>query len=107
MDEVRAETTLLAPPAYNRFQGGFSHIFAGGYGAGYYSYLWAEVLACDAWDVFEFEGALNVATGRRYRESILEVGGSRTMRESFQAFVGRMPKIDALLRQRGLAPALA
>ena len=107
MEEVRAETALLQPPAYNRFQNGFSHIFAGGYAAGYYSYLWAEVLACDAWEVFERDGALNAATGRRYRESILEVGGSRTMRESFEAFVGRLPKIDALLRQRGLSPVPA
>jgi oligopeptidase A len=103
MDEVRAETAVLPPPAYNRFQNGFSHIFAGPYAAGYYSYLWAEVLACDAWEVFEREGVLDAITGRRYLESILEVGGSRTMRESFEDFVGRDPRIEALLRQRGLA----
>ena len=107
MDEVRAETAVLPPPAYNRFQNTFSHIFAGPYAAGYYSYLWAEVLACDAWEVFEREGVLDATTGRRYLESILEVGGSRTMRESFEDFVGRDPRIDALLRQRGLAAETA
>ena len=105
VDEVRAEAALLSPPAYNRFQNGFSHIFAGGYSAGYYSYLWAEVLAADAWSVFERAGALDQAVGRRYRETILEVGGSRTMNESFVAFVGREPEIGALLRQRGIAQA--
>ncbi|WP_198937743.1 M3 family metallopeptidase [Pelomonas sp. KK5] len=102
MDEVRAEVSLLAPPGYNRFQNAFSHIWAGGYAAGYYSYLWAEVLACDAWETFEAQG---VEAGRRWREQVLEVGGSRPMADSVRAFLGRAPAIDALLRQRGLAPA--
>lgn len=107
MDEVRAETALVAQPAYSRFQNAFSHIFSGGYAAGYYSYLWAEVLACDAWGVFERNGVLDDETGRRYREAILEVGGSRPMDTSFKAFVGRAPTIDALLRRQGFAEAEA
>lgn len=101
-DEVRAEVSLLAGPAYSRFQNGFSHVFAGGYAAGYYSYLWAEVLSADAWGVFERAGVLNTATGARYRAAILERGGSRPMRDNFIEFVGRPPTIDALLRQRGV-----
>lgn len=105
LNEVRAEISLMPPPSYNRFQNGFSHIFAGGYSAGYYSYLWAEVLSADAWNLFERAGVLDVATGQRYRETILERGGSQPMSENFEAFVGRAPQIDALLRQRGVAIA--
>jgi len=105
MDEVRAEVALLPYPAFNRFQNGFAHIFAGGYAAGYYSYLWAEVLACDAWEAFEQAGVLDEANGRRYLDSILARGGSRAMRVSFEAFRGRGPKIEAFLRQRGLSSA--
>ncbi|HEX6706001.1 MAG TPA: M3 family metallopeptidase [Albitalea sp.] len=108
LDEVRREVAVLVPPAFNRFQHSFSHIFAGGYSAGYYSYKWAEVLSADAWSAFEESaqddgGVLNVATGRRYREAVLEAGGSRTAMESFRAFRGREPRIDALLRHQGMA----
>ena len=104
--EVRAEVALMPTPAFNRFLNSFSHIFAGGYAAGYYSYKWAEVLSADAWSAFE-EAAragsvLDVPTGRRYRRSVLEVGGSRSAMESFKTFRGREPRIDALLRHQGL-----
>lgn len=107
-DEVRREVAVLTPPSFNRFQHSFSHIFAGGYSAGYYSYKWAEVLSADAWSAFEETAetagtVLNVETGRRYRESVLEAGGSRTAMESFKAFRGREPRIDALLRHQGMA----
>ena len=103
LDEVRHEVAVLRPPAFNRFQHSFSHIFAGGYSAGYYSYKWAEVLSADAWSAFEEAGALSVATGRRLREEILEAGGSRSALENFTAFRGREPRIDALLRHQGMA----
>ena len=103
LDDVRREVAVLRPPAFNRFQHGFSHIFAGGYAAGYYSYKWAEVLSADAWGAFEETGTLNPETGRRYRETILEAGGSRPALESFKAFRGREPRIDALLRHQGMA----
>jgi len=102
-DEVRREVAVFSPPAFNRFQHSFSHIFAGGYAAGYYSYKWAEVLSADAWSAFEETGTLNTETGRRYREAILEAGGSRPAMESFKAFRGREPRIDALLRHQGMA----
>jgi oligopeptidase A len=103
LDEVRHEVAVMTAPAFNRFQHSFSHIFAGGYSAGYYSYKWAEVLSADAWSAFEEAGALSVATGRRLREEILEAGGSRTAIENFTAFRGREPCIDALLRHQGMA----
>jgi oligopeptidase A len=103
LDEVRAEVSLLTPPPFNRFQHSFSHIFAGGYAAGYYSYKWAEVLSADAWSAFEESGVLNTDTGKRYRETILEAGGSRPAMDSFKAFRGREPSIDALLRHQGMA----
>ncbi len=103
LDAVRREVAVLVPPAFNRFQHSFSHIFAGGYSAGYYSYKWAEVLSADAWSAFEETGALDPETGRRYREAILEAGGSRPAMESFKAFRGREPRIDALLRHQGMA----
>ena len=103
LDEVRREVAVLQPPAFNRFQHSFSHIFAGGYAAGYYSYKWAEVLSADVWSAFEESGALSVPTGRRLREEILEAGGSRSALESFTAFRGREPRIDALLRHQGMA----
>jgi oligopeptidase A len=107
IEDVRREVAVVTPPAFNRFQHSFSHIFAGGYAAGYYSYKWAEVLSADAWAAFEEtasegSGVLNVQTGRRYREAVLEAGGSRTAMESFKAFRGREPKIDALLRHQGM-----
>ncbi|WP_295642029.1 M3 family metallopeptidase [uncultured Methylibium sp.] len=103
IDAVRREIAVLQPPAFNRFQHSFSHIFAGGYAAGYYSYKWAEVLSADAYAAFEEEGVFNPAVGRRYREAILEAGGSRPAIESFKAFRGREPRIDALLRHQGMA----
>ncbi len=103
IDEVRHEVNIVQAPPFNRFQHAFSHIFAGGYAAGYYSYKWAEVLSADAWSAFEESGVFDPATGRRYREAILEAGGSRPAIESFKAFRGREPTIDALLRQQGMA----
>ncbi|AKJ29865.1 oligopeptidase A [Caldimonas brevitalea] len=103
VDEVRREVAVLIPPPFNRVQHSFSHIFAGGYAAGYYSYKWAEVLSADAYSAFEEAGVLDVETGRRYRQAILEAGGSRPAEESFKAFRGREPKIDALLRHQGMA----
>jgi oligopeptidase A len=107
IEEVRREVAVVTPAAFNRFQHSFSHIFAGGYAAGYYSYKWAEVLSADAWAAFEEtasegSGVLNVQTGRRYREAVLEAGGSRSAMENFKAFRGREPKIDALLRHQGM-----
>ncbi|HSV71773.1 MAG TPA: M3 family metallopeptidase [Methylibium sp.] len=103
LDGVRAEVSVMPPPAFNRFEHSFSHIFAGGYAAGYYSYKWAEVLSADAYAAFEEEGVFNPAVGRRYREAILEAGGSRPAIDSFKAFRGREPRIDALLRHQGMA----
>ncbi|NRF68958.1 M3 family metallopeptidase [Aquincola sp. S2] len=103
MDGVRREVAVLIPPPYNRFQHTFSHIFAGGYSAGYYSYKWAEVLSADAYAAFEESSVFDAETGRRYRREILESGGSRPAMESFRAFRGREPKIDALLRHQGMA----
>jgi oligopeptidase A len=94
---------VMPTPAFNRSANTFSHIFAGGYSAGYYSYKWAEVLSADAWSAFEDEGVLNPDTGRRYRTQILEAGGSRPALDSFKAFRGREPSIDALLRHQGIA----
>ena len=102
-NEVRAELSVLPQAAYSRGQHSFSHIFAGGYSAGYYSYKWAEVLSADAFAAFEEAGVMDPATGRRWRENVLEVGGSRPAMASFQAFRGREPTIDALLRHQGMA----
>jgi oligopeptidase A len=102
-DEVREEVSVLPASPVNRFQHTFSHIFAGGYAAGYYSYKWAEVLSADAWSAFEEAGTLDVDTGRRYRREILEAGGGRPAIDSFRAFRGREPTIDALLRHRRMA----
>ncbi len=103
LETVRTQVAVLPAPAFNRFQHSFSHIFAGGYAAGYYSYKWAEVLSADAYAAFEEEGVFNPAVGRRYRETILETGGSRPAIDSFKAFRGREPSIDALLRHQGMA----
>jgi oligopeptidase A len=103
LQQVREEVAVVRPPAFNRFAHAFSHIFAGGYAAGYYSYKWAEVLSADAYSAFEEAGVFDPATGRRYREAILEAGGSRPAIESFKAFRGREPRIDALLRHQGMA----
>jgi oligopeptidase A len=105
--QVRAEIAVLPSPEFNRTAHTFSHIFAGGYAAGYYSYKWAEVLSADAYAAFEetagADGLPNIETGRKYRKAILESGGSRPAMESFKAFRGREPTLDALLRHQGMA----
>ena len=105
LDRVRRQVAVVIPPEYNRFPNNFSHIFAGGYAAGYYSYKWAEVLSADAYGLFEELGVLNPEAGERFRREILGVGGSRSALESFVAFRGREPQIDALLRHSGMAVA--
>jgi oligopeptidase A len=107
VNEVRSKFSVLIPPAFNRFQHSFGHIFAGGYAAGYYSYKWAEVLSADAYAAFEEAveaggGSLSEETGRRFQQEILAVGGARPALESFRAFRGREPSIDALLRHSGM-----
>ncbi|WP_133491251.1 oligopeptidase A [Alcanivorax sp. 24] len=102
LDEVRDEVAVIQPPAFNRFQNGFSHIFAGGYAAGYYSYKWAEVLSSDAYSRFEEEGTFNEETGRAFRDNILALGGSREPMELFKAFRGREPSVEPLLRHSGI-----
>ncbi|MGA8863771.1 MAG: M3 family metallopeptidase [Gallionella sp.] len=102
LDEVRAEVAVLIPPAFHRFPHSFSHIFSGGYAAGYYSYKWAEVLSADAYSMFEENGVLNPDVGARFRGEVLAMGGSRGAMQSFTAFRGREPSIDALLRHNGL-----
>ncbi len=103
LDEVRDQVAVLKPPAWNRFPHGFSHIFSGGYAAGYYSYKWAEVLSADAFSLFEENGVFDPATGRSFLHNILEKGGSQDAMELFVAFRGREPRIDALLRHSGIA----
>jgi oligopeptidase A len=103
LDSVREQVAVLNPPAFNRFQHSFSHIFAGGYAAGYYSYKWAEVLSADAFSRFEEEGIFNQETGASFRTEILEKGGSKEPMELFVAFRGREPEVDALLRHSGIA----
>ena len=105
LDRVRDEVAVIRPPSFNRFQHGFAHIFAGGYAAGYYSYKWAEVLSADAFARFEEEGLFSPEVGSDYLQEILEVGASRPALESFRAFRGREPQIDALLRHSGLEAA--
>jgi oligopeptidase A len=105
LDEVRKQVAVLIPPSFNRFPHSFSHIFAGGYAAGYYSYKWAEVLSSDAYSLFEENGIFDPETGRSFLENILERGGSRKAMELFVAFRGREPKIDALLRHNGITEA--
>ena len=102
LDDVRAEVAVLIPPAFHRFPHSFSHIFAGGYAAGYYSYKWAEVLSADAYSLFEENGVMNPDVGARFRSEILAMGGSRDAMQSFAAFRGREPSMDALLRHNGL-----
>jgi oligopeptidase A len=102
LDEVRREVAVVIPPGYHRFQNSFSHIFGGSYAAGYYSYKWAEVLSADAYSLFEETGVLNPQTGARFRDEILGAGARRSAMESFTAFRGRAPRIDALLRHQGM-----
>ena len=110
IDEVRTKFSVMMPPSFNRFQHSFGHIFAGGYAAGYYSYKWAEVLSADAYAAFEEAvaaggGANLVDTGKRFQQEILAMGGARPALESFKAFRGREPSIDALLRHSGMQDA--
>lgn len=104
LNNVRKEVAVTQQPAYNRFANSFSHIFAGGYAAGYYSYKWAEVLSSDAFSLFEETGILNPQTGKKWLDEVLAVGSSRPAMESFIAFRGRAPRIDALLRHSGIKP---
>jgi oligopeptidase A len=103
LDQVRDQVAVMKPPPFNRFAHGFSHIFSGGYAAGYYSYKWAEVLSADAFSLFEEKGILDVATGRAFRQKILERGGSREAMDLYVDFRGREPTVDALLRHSGIA----
>ena len=103
LDDVRQAVAVVTPPAFNRFQNSFSHIFAGGYAAGYYSYKWAEVLSADAFSRFEEDGIFNRETGKAFRTHILEAGGSKEPMELFVAFRGREPIIDPLLRHSGIS----
>jgi oligopeptidase A len=114
LDEVRREVAVIVPPEWNRFPQSFSHIFGGGYAAGYYSYKWAEVLSADAYSAFEevrqmrghtCDSTLDAETGARFWREILAVGGSRPAMESFKAFRGREPEVDALLRHNGMIEA--
>jgi len=102
LDSIRKDIAVVIPPKNNRFQNGFSHIFAGGYAAGYYSYKWAEVLSADVFAAFEEEGLFNESVGKRYKSCILEKGGSRSAIESFKCFRGREPTIEALLRHNSI-----
>ena len=102
LEAVRAETAVVPRPAYDRFMHAFGHIFAGGYGAGYYSYLWSEVLSADAYSLFEERGVLSPEVGARFRDEVLARGGTRPALESFVAFRGRPPQLDALLRHNGM-----
>jgi oligopeptidase A len=107
LDEVRNKVSVINPPAFNRFQNSFSHIFAGGYAAGYYSYKWAEVLSADCFAAFEEEGLFNPQTGERFLREILSIGGSRPAIDSFKAFRGREPRLEALLRHNGMVEEAA
>ena len=102
IEEVRKSTALVPPPDYDRFPWAFGHVFSGGYAAGYYSYLWAEVLSADAFSAFEEVGIFDRETGNRFLSEVLAVGGSVDALEMFKAFRGREPRIDALLRHSGL-----
>jgi oligopeptidase A len=102
LNEVRSEVAVLRQPDYNRLPHSFSHVFAGGYAAGYYSYKWAEVLAADAFSAFEESGVFDPGTAQRFRTHILEVGGSCDIMQAYVAFRGRKPEVDALLIQCGI-----
>ena len=103
LETIRDEIAVVRPPSWNRFPNSFSHIFAGGYAAGYYSYKWAEVLASDAFSLFEEQGILSSHAGQKFKNEVLSKGGSRPAMESFVAFRGREPSVDALLRHNGMA----
>ncbi|HVC37254.1 MAG TPA: M3 family metallopeptidase, partial [Gammaproteobacteria bacterium] len=101
--QTRSQVSVVPVPEWNRFANSFSHIFAGGYAAGYYSYLWAEVLAADAYSAFEETGVFNRDTGKRFLDTILGQGGSREAMELFVEFRGREPTLEAFLRLNGIA----
>jgi oligopeptidase A len=103
LEQVREQVAVVRPPKFNRFAHSFSHIFAGGYAAGYYSYKWAEVLSSDAFSLFEEKGIFDQDTGKTFLTNILEKGGSQDAMELFINFRGRKPTIDALLRHNGIA----
>jgi oligopeptidase A len=105
LDDVRREVAVVPKPPYDRFIHAFGHIFGGGYAAGYYSYKWAEVLSADAFSLFEEEGVLSPEIGARFRDEVLARGGSRPAIDSFVAFRGRPPSLDALLRHNGMVPS--
>ena len=107
LDQVRAKVAVVKPPAEYAFQHGFSHIFGGGYAAGYYSYKWAEVLSADAFSKFLEEGIFNRQTGEKFLSTVLENGGVEDAMKLFVAFRGREPEVEALLRQDGLLPDAA
>ena len=102
LDQVRREVAVVVAPPYDRFQNSFSHIFAGGYAAGYYSYLWAEVLSADAYGRFEEEGIFDPPAGKAFLQEVLEKGGVEDPLELFVAFRGRRPGIESFLRHQGL-----
>ncbi len=102
LDEVRSQVAVVPAPSFNRFQNGFGHIFGGGYAAGYYSYKWAEVLSADAFSRFEQDGIFNRQTGEQFLVSVLEQGGSVDPMDMFVAFMGREPRVEALLKQEGI-----
>ena len=102
LDSIRQESALIKPPSYNKFQHGFSHIFAGGYAAGYYSYKWAEVLSADAFFSVVNEGIFDSTTAQRYLETVLGGGGAKSMDALFQELMGREPNPDALLQLNGI-----
>jgi oligopeptidase A len=103
LEKVRAQVAVIKPPAFNRVAHSFTHIFAGGYAAGYYSYKWAEVLSSDAYSLFEENGIFDENTGRAFLSNILELGGSKNAMDLFIQFRGRKPQIDALLRHNGIS----
>jgi len=105
LDAARREVAVAPRASYDRFMQSFAHVFAGGYAAGYYSYKWAEVLSADAFSAFEETGVLSAATGERFRDEVLSRGGTRDALESFVAFRGRAPQLDALLRHNGMISA--
>ena len=102
LDEIREQVAVIPQPDFNRFPNAFTHIFGGGYAAGYYSYKWAEVLASDAWSAFEEQGIFNTDLAQAFRQKILEIGGTRNIGDAFQAFRGRPPDIQPLLKQTGI-----
>jgi len=105
LEAARREVAVVPRASYDRFMHSFAHVFAGGYAAGYYSYKWAEVLSADAFAAFEETGVLSTTTGGRFRDEVLSRGGSRDALESFVAFRGRPPQLDALLRHNGMLSA--